>query len=58
MGIGRNTRKSWYTVLDVHEHFYWTMGAPINYSNGSPCTILINRKPLSCGPAGDHGELV
>jgi SAM-dependent methyltransferase len=25
---------------------YWTMGAPINYRNGSPCTILINRKPL------------
>jgi len=37
---------SWYTQLDVGDHFYWTMGWPINYRNGSPATILINRKPL------------
>jgi SAM-dependent methyltransferase len=28
-----------YTQLDVNEHFYWTMGAPLDQ------TILINRKP-------------
>jgi len=30
-GYRQKYGKSWYTVLDVHEHFYWTMGAPINY---------------------------
>ena len=37
---------SWYIQLDVNGFFYWTMGARINNPNGSPCTILINRKPL------------
>jgi hypothetical protein len=36
----------WYTQLDVNDHFYWTMGWPINYPDGRACTILINRKPL------------
>lgn len=36
-----------YTYLDVNGHFYWTMGAPINKPDGSPLTIIINRKPLS-----------
>lgn len=35
-----------YTYLDVDGHFYWTMGAPINKPDGSPLTIIINRKPL------------
>jgi SAM-dependent methyltransferase len=39
--------KTWYTQIDVNDHFYWTMGAPINYPNGMARTILINRKPLS-----------
>lgn len=39
--------KTWYTQIDVNEHFYWTMGAPINTRSGEPCTILINRKLLS-----------
>lgn len=39
--------KSWYIQVDVNDHFYWTMGAPINYPNGMACTILINRKPLA-----------
>jgi hypothetical protein len=38
--------RSWYTQLDVNDHFYWTMGARINNPDGSPCTILINRKSL------------
>jgi hypothetical protein len=37
----------WYTVLDVNDHFYWTMGAPL------PITILINRKPLA-GPVSSE----
>ena len=35
-----------YTYLDAGGHFYWTMGAPINKADGSPLTIIINRKPL------------
>jgi 2-polyprenyl-3-methyl-5-hydroxy-6-metoxy-1,4-benzoquinol methylase len=34
-------RKSRYVQINVNEHFYWTMGAPI------PATILINRKALA-----------
>ena len=29
---------SWYTQLDIDDHTYWTMGAPVEE------TILINRK--------------
>jgi SAM-dependent methyltransferase len=36
-----------YVQLDVNEHFYWTMGAPINLPDGTPHTILINRKVLT-----------
>lgn len=35
-----------YTMYNLNGHKYWTMGAPIWYKNGNPCTILINRKPL------------
>jgi hypothetical protein len=45
-GYRHKYESKWYTQLDVHDHFYWTMGWPINYGNGAPCTILINRKPL------------
>lgn len=33
-----------YVQIDLNEHFYWTMGWPINRPSGAPCTILINRK--------------
>lgn len=36
-----------YTYLDAGGHYHWTMGAPINKDDGTPCTILINRKPGS-----------
>jgi len=36
-----------YLQLDLGEHFYWTMGAPIEK------TILINRKRLA--PPAPHG---
>lgn len=36
-----------YIYLDAGDHFHWTMGAPINNADGTPCTILINRKPLT-----------
>jgi hypothetical protein len=39
--------KTWYTQLDVNDHFYWTMGYHINWPNGMALTALINRKPLS-----------
>lgn len=35
-----------YTMYNLNGHKYWTMGAPIDYSSGKPCTILINRKRL------------
>ena len=35
----------WYTVLHLREAKFWPMNYPINYPNGKPCTILINRKP-------------
>lgn len=36
-----------YTYLNVNGYFYWTMGASINKADGSPLTIIINRKPLN-----------
>lgn len=36
-----------YTQLDVNEHFYWTMGAPLG------ATILINRKVRQATPGHD-----
>lgn len=44
---------SWYTQLDVNDHFYWTMGWPIGSFDwgwdrlNAGGTILINRKPLT-----------
>jgi hypothetical protein len=35
----------WYTVLHMRGAKFWPMNYPINYSDGRPCTILINRKP-------------
>lgn len=31
-----------YTYLNLNGYKYWTMGYPIDYANGDPCTILIN----------------
>jgi hypothetical protein len=36
----------YYDVLRRNGRLYWVMGWPINYSNGRPCTILINKKPV------------
>lgn len=46
--------RSKYQYLDVDGYSYWTMGAPINKPDGSPCTIIVNRKPVS-EVEGDHG---
>ena len=35
-----------YTYLNLNGYKYWTMGAPVNYDNGDPCTILINRAEI------------
>src|SRR6266850_7185955 len=36
-----------YTYCDVNDHFYWTMGNPIDPPpDGGPYTRLINRKPF------------
>lgn len=53
---GRRQRyaKTWYVVCDVNEFFYWSMGWPVNYSSGHPCTILINRKPLQSEAGRDE----
>lgn len=37
-----------YMYLDIDDHYYWTMGAPVNE------TILINRKPM---PASDYDAI-
>jgi hypothetical protein len=39
--------KTSYTQLDVGEHFYWTMGWPLNHPDGRPLTVIINRKRLA-----------
>jgi hypothetical protein len=40
----------WYDILNrVYNgiaYKVWPMGWPINYSDGRPCTILLNRKPV------------
>ncbi|CAN5507622.1 hypothetical protein BH10ACI2_BH10ACI2_04160 [soil metagenome] len=36
-----------YTMYNLNGFKYWTMGAPINKKDGSPCTILINRARIS-----------
>lgn len=46
-GYRSKFQKTWYTQVDVNDHFYWTMGAEINYPNGMAHTVLINRKPLA-----------
>lgn len=39
-GVERRFGASTYVELDVDDHYYWTMGAPVRE------TILVNRKPL------------
>lgn len=36
--------KNKYRYFDLNGHTYWTMGSPINNPDGSPLTIIINRK--------------
>jgi hypothetical protein len=36
-----------YTMYNLNGYKYWTMGAPINKADGSPCTILINRAKIA-----------
>jgi hypothetical protein len=40
-------RRAYYTQLDVGAFFYWTMGWPLNWPDGTPCKRIINRKPLT-----------
>ena len=42
-----------YNVYDAGEDFHWTLGWPVNYTNGTPCTILINRKPITQKPTAE-----
>lgn len=41
-GYDRNWYGHHYTSFNVNDHYYWTMGEPINL-NGKPHTILINK---------------
>src|SRR5688572_5621333 len=44
-GYRQRWGKSYYTCLDVNDHFYWTMGWPIGtLDRPGSSTILINRK--------------
>lgn len=36
-----------YIYFNINGFKYWTMGCPINNSDGSPCTILINRAKIN-----------
>lgn len=36
----------WYDVLNRHGRKVWVMGWPVNYPNGRPWTILLNKKPV------------
>ena len=61
-GYRQKYGKSSYTVLDVGDHFYWTMGWPIGSSDwgwdrlNKAGTILINRKPIvRLVPSGQEG---
>jgi len=47
LGSVEKFRGSPYTVLQINEHIYWTMGAPVR------STILINRKRVSAPAAYD-----
>ena len=40
-----------YLCLHLHGMFYWTMGYAINKPDGTPYTILINRKTESACPS-------
>lgn len=46
-GYRQQFGKTHYTQLDINDHFYWTMGWPVNQPDGEACTILINRKPIA-----------
>jgi hypothetical protein len=39
----------WYDVLNRDGRKFWVMGWPINYSNGTWCTVIINKKPQEPG---------
>jgi hypothetical protein len=42
-GIKEKWKNTKYIYLYLDGWRYWTMGAPIYYPNGNPCTILINK---------------
>lgn len=46
-GIGAREKYDgrWYDVLNYRGCKFWPMCWPLNYSNGTPWTILLNRKP-------------
>jgi hypothetical protein len=50
LGYVHRHRKTDYVALDVGDHFYWTMGHPLNREDGRWCTRILNRKPLSAKP--------
>ena len=48
-GYREQFKGRWYTQIDVNEHFYWSMGAPV------PDTILVNRKRIQ--RSADYDEI-
>ncbi len=46
-GYSEIYKKSKYTMFNLNGYKYWTMGAPINKRDGSPCTILINKAKIT-----------
>jgi hypothetical protein len=46
-GIGTREKydSRWYDVLNYRDCKFWPMGWPLNYSNGTWCTVILNKKP-------------
>jgi hypothetical protein len=36
----------WYDVLNYRGAKFWPMGWPLNYTNGTWCTVILNKKPV------------
>jgi hypothetical protein len=47
-GIGTREKYDdrWYDVLNYRGAKFWPMGWPLDYSNGTWCTVILNKKPV------------
>jgi hypothetical protein len=47
-GIGTREKydNRWYDVLNYRDAKFWPMGWPLDYANGTWCTVILNKKPV------------